>query len=71
VHSPPAIDVLNGTLVFGASRGNSSTLYATDLQGNLNWQKPMPRGRFRNKPAVTDVDGRIYVAFGKSLYVFF
>jgi len=70
VYSPPAIDVLNDTLVFGASRGNSSTLYATDLQGNLKWKKPMPRGRFRNNPAVTDVDGRIYVAFGKALYAF-
>ena len=57
-------------LVFGASRGNSSTLRAIDLQGNLLWEKPMPGGRFRNNPPVIDADGRIYVAFAKSVYAF-
>jgi outer membrane protein assembly factor BamB len=68
VYSPPALDPLRGVIVFGASRGNTSTLYAIGLDGSLKWRKPMPRGRFRNNPAVTDVDGRIYVAFGKAVH---
>ncbi|MBM4243464.1 MAG: hypothetical protein FJ148_06555 [Deltaproteobacteria bacterium] len=70
VHTPPALHPLTNTLVFGASRGNSSTLRAIDLEGNLKWERPMPGGRFRNNPPVIDVDGRIYVAFAKSIYAF-
>jgi outer membrane protein assembly factor BamB len=70
VYSPPALDPLRNVIVFGASRGNASTLYAIGVDGTLKWRKPMPRGRFRNNPAVTDVDGRIYVAFGKGVHAF-
>jgi outer membrane protein assembly factor BamB len=70
VYTPAALHPLMNMLVFGASRGNSSTLRAIDLDGNLLWEKPMPGGRFRNNPPVIDADGRIYVAFAKSLYAF-
>ena len=70
VYTPPALHPLLNMLVFGASRGNSSTLRAIDLQGNLLWERPMPGGRFRNNPPVVDADGRVYVAFAKSVYAF-
>jgi len=70
VYSPPALDYTRDTLVFGASRGNISTLYAIDLDGNLRWERPLPRGRFRNNPPVIDSDGRIYVALSRTLYAF-
>jgi len=68
VYTPPALDVAGATLVFGASRGNDSTLYAIDLDGNLRWERTGLTGRFRNNPPVIDRDGRIYVAFAKSAY---
>ena len=70
VYTPPAIDVTRSMMVFGASRGNDSTLYAIDLDGKLKWQRPGLSGRFRNNPAVIDRDGRIYVSFAKSVYAF-
>jgi outer membrane protein assembly factor BamB len=70
VYTPPALDVTRSMLVFGASRGDQSTIYAVDLDGKLKWQRAGLTGRFRNNPAVIDRDGRIYVAFGKSVYAF-
>jgi outer membrane protein assembly factor BamB len=70
VYTPAALHPLMNMMVFGASRGNSSTLRAIDLEGNLLWEKSMPGGRFRNNPPVIDNDGRIYVALGKTLYAF-
>jgi hypothetical protein len=70
VYSPPALDTDRGTLVFGASRGSNSTLYAIGLDGTIKWQRAGLTGRFRNNPPVLDRDGRVYVAFAKSLYAF-
>jgi len=70
VYSPPALDITNNTLVFGASRGSDSTLYAVGLDGVLKWQRAGLTGRFRNNPPVLDKDGRVFVAFAKSLYAF-
>ncbi|MBY0277969.1 PQQ-binding-like beta-propeller repeat protein [Candidatus Binatia bacterium] len=70
VYTPPALDVSRATLVFGASRGNDSTLYVTDLDGKLKWQRAGLSGRFRNNPPVIDRDGRIYLAFAKGVYAF-
>lgn len=70
VYSPPALDVARGTLVFGASRGSDSTLYAIGLDGQIKWQRAGLTGRFRNNPPVLDRDGRVYIAFAKSLYAF-
>lgn len=70
VYSPPALDVTRSMLVFGASRGNDSTLFAIDLAGNLKWQRAGLAGRFRNNPPVIDRDGRIYMAFARGVYAF-
>ena len=70
VYTPPAVDVVRGTLVFGASRGSDSTLYAISLDGALKWQRAGLTGRFRNNPPVIDKDGRVYVAFSKNVYGF-
>jgi len=68
MEAPPAIDVARGTIVFGASRGQKSTLYAIDRTGLVRWKRTdLGRGRFRNNPPVLDADGRVYVALGKSL----
>jgi outer membrane protein assembly factor BamB len=70
VYSPPALDVTRSMLVFGASRGNDSTLFAIDLDGKLKWQRAGLSGRFRNNPPVIDRDGRIYMAFARGVYAF-
>ena len=70
VYTPPALDVARSSLIFGASRGSDSTLYAIDLDGKVKWQRAGLTGRFRNNPAVIDRDGRVYVAFSKSVYAF-
>lgn len=70
VYTPPALDVSRSTLVFGASRGNDSTLYVTDLDGKIKWQRAGLSGRFRNNPPVIDRDGRIYLAFARNVYAF-
>jgi len=70
VFTPPALDVAHATLVFGASQGNDSTLYAIGLDGTLKWQHAGLTGRFRNNPAVIDKDGRVYVAFARTVYAF-
>jgi outer membrane protein assembly factor BamB len=70
VYTPPALDVARGTLVFGASRGSDSTLYAISLDGVVRWQRAGLTGRFRNNPPVIDKDGRVYVAFARNVYGF-
>ena len=70
VYSPPALDVGRGTLVFGASRESDSTLYAIGLDGKVKWERAGLTGRFRNNPPVLDRDGRVYVAFNKTVYGF-
>jgi outer membrane protein assembly factor BamB len=69
IQAPPALDVARGRLYFGASRGNTSTLYAVTLDGTLVWQRTdLGRGRFRNTPPVIDASGRVYAVLGKSVY---
>jgi len=70
VYSPPALDVERGTLVFGASRESDSTLFAIGLDGSVKWQRTGLTGRFRNNPPVLDRDGRVYIAFARSVYAF-
>jgi outer membrane protein assembly factor BamB len=70
VYTPPALDATRSTLVFGASRGNDSTLYAIGLDGTVKWKHAGLSGRFRNNPAVIDKDGRVFVAFAKTVYAF-
>ncbi len=62
VFSPPALDVERSTLVFGASRGVESTLYAIGLDGSLKWKRSALKGAFKNLPPVIDNAGRIYFA---------
>jgi outer membrane protein assembly factor BamB len=68
IQAPPALDVANGRLFFGASRGQRSTFYAINLSGGLIWSKNLGRGRFRNLPPVVDANGKVYAAIKKSLF---
>ena len=70
VYSPPALDVANGTLYVGASRGAKTTLYAIDLAGNIKWQRVLPRTNFRNTPPVIDTAGNVYVVARQKLLAY-
>jgi len=67
MYAPPALDAARGTLVFGASRGTTSTLYAIGLDGSLKWKQSGLHGAFKNTPPVIDADGRVYFALGTRL----
>jgi outer membrane protein assembly factor BamB len=69
IESPPALDVVAGRIYVGGTRGNRSTLYALDRDGNVVWQRSdLAAGRLRNTPAVLDAGGLIFVALGKTLH---
>jgi len=68
IQAPPALDLAAQRLYFGASRGQTSTFYAIDLDGNFKWSKDLGHGRFRNLPPVVDKNGKIYVALKKNLF---
>lgn len=69
MYSPPALDVARSRLVFGATYGRTSRLYATDLEGHVAWVRDdLGKGTFRNNPPVIDADGRIYLALGDRVW---
>lgn len=71
IYSPPALDLAQGTIYFGASREPAeTTFYAIDLNGGVKWQKNLGNVSFRNTPAVIDANGNVYVAAENTLYAF-
>lgn len=59
--SPPAIDVANGRIYFGAARGFNGALYAADLAtGARVWRIEVPKSQMRNRPPVIDGDGNVF-----------
>jgi outer membrane protein assembly factor BamB len=67
VYAPPALDTARSRLVFGASRGTQSSLYAIGLDGSLKWSRTGLGGAFKNTPPVIDAAGRVYFALGTEL----
>jgi outer membrane protein assembly factor BamB len=71
IYSPPALDLAQGTIYFGASRGAAeTTFYAIDLNGALKWEQSLGGAPFRNTPPVIDANGNVYVAAENTLYAF-
>ena len=69
VYSPPALDVARDTIVLGASRGGTSTVFAIGFDGHLKWWRDdLGKGRFRNNPQAIDADGRIFLTLDKTLF---
>jgi outer membrane protein assembly factor BamB len=68
LEAPPALDLVHGRVVVGASRAQASTLYALALNGQVLWQRgDLGSGWFQNNPPVIDSTGNIYLTLGQSL----
>lgn len=73
VQSPPALDLVNNSIVFLASRGQRTALYSIAFDGTLKWRKDesvLGRGRARNTPPVIDANGNIYIVLKNSMFGF-
>jgi outer membrane protein assembly factor BamB len=68
LEAPPALDLVHGRVVVGASRGLASTLYSLSTAGQVLWKRSdLGKGKFQNNPPVIDSGGRIYLTLGTSL----
>ena len=61
----------DGTLYFGASKKKSATFWALNPDASVRWQHDHSvRGKYSNNQAAVDMDGYVYVSFGKYVFGF-
>lgn len=66
--SPPALDVANDRMIFGAMRVPNAYMYAVRLStGERLWRVEIGRTKFSNVPPVIDVDGNVYFVGWRSI----